>query len=543
MNAERVIFGTEQEYGMFLPDRCDQFGYRGYSDGEADQVVAAARLFLKYASRDNGRMPKLNLKELTTEYDLPPVMLKDLYKPTLDNCRVDWEDVLRVIGGSGQMLENGARFYVDAGHPEYSTPECRSAYDLLVAEKAGETIVNQARRLAEHSLGERIVIYKDNCDRHGNSYAAHENYLLRSRELFLALVIAPGFDSVHQSGRSDRRYDPDDLPQAHLAWLNYIVTRQIWAGAGKAVSDLSGEPGYQLSQRAEFFSQIASYSTMNDRGIINTRDVPHTHTTGLSRLHVIIGDANLCEVAVFLKVGVTALFLKMLENGFLDEAPTFIAARLERPVAANLAIARDLAFHQKYALGDRAVSVLEIQEECLRVLERFCETRYAPDKVESQVLRYYREVLRRLREEEREKLFGWLDHVTKFELIRRCKIDSKQAFKLDVGYHDIDPETGLYQKLLANGAIHRLASDEDVERAVHQPPVDTRAWLRGRTIAKFPGLFGGWNVLIPHDDCYGVKLRLDDPAGGTKERCEASLDQSRTFEDLVKNMEEANGND
>ncbi len=106
-----------------------------------------------------------------------------------------------------KTLVNGARYYVDHAHPEYSCPEVTNARDLVIHEKAGERVVEVSRREANRVLpsGTQMLIYKNNSDRKGNSYGSHENYLMDRRTSFKQIA-------------------------EHL--LPFFVTRQIYTGAG-----------------------------------------------------------------------------------------------------------------------------------------------------------------------------------------------------------------------------------------------------------------------------------------------------------------------
>ncbi|MCH7883123.1 proteasome accessory factor PafA2 family protein [Patescibacteria group bacterium] len=519
-----TIMGTEHEYGIYLPE-----SKRKGSDECAYQIVECARTRFRSSRRDTGY--ELTLEMIARDYGLSLWRVERLYKRF-----GDLNEVLRYVGGSGSMMANGARFYVDLGHPEYSTPECASAADLLVAERVGELIVDSARQLVEKSHQVRIDIHKDNSDRKGASFAAHENYLV-SPELFFDLV--PSREPLLHEKLSLRA----------SAWTNFLATRHIWAGSGKAGSDLGDHGiGFQLSQRAEFIRCVRSHSTTRHRGIINTRDNSYADDRRFKRLHVIIGDANMCEVAIFLKVGVSALFLKMLEDGFLNHADTLLYDLIQDPPNVVRLVSYDLSFSNKFVCqSGRRITALEIQEEALRVLERYCETHYSPDQVESRVLKYFRDTLFNLKTDPK-ALYGWLDHITKkMEIERHLKKTGKtdrdaSALYLDFLYHNIDQSRGLYWKLYEVGNIHRLAREEDIKKAVHEPPVNTRAWIRGKIIKKFSGVFGNWNKLnIPSGDGFIDTIIMNNPAVGGKKECEMLLKQCKTSLELVnrwKRMEQ-----
>ncbi len=198
------------------------------------------------------------------------------------------------LGLANVILPNGARYYVDHAHPEYSTPECLTPRELVVHDKAGERILERSLHEVALTLPSAppLSIYKNNSDGKGNSYGTHENYLV---------------DRATPFGDIVRDLTP------------FFVTRIVFTGAGKvgaeAPWDERGTGLYQLTQRADFFETEVGLETTLKRPIINTRDEPHADPEKYRRLHVIVGDANLCEVSTFLKIGTTAIVLKMIEDG------------------------------------------------------------------------------------------------------------------------------------------------------------------------------------------------------------------------------------
>ncbi|MEZ0298010.1 MAG: proteasome accessory factor PafA2 family protein, partial [Candidatus Methylacidiphilales bacterium] len=193
---------------------------------------------------------------------------------------------------SDLVLRNGARFYNDHAHPEFSTPECATLRDLIAQDKAGERILEDCALNVTTHGGRTVRLYKNNTDFLGHSYGCHDNYLIAR-----------------------------DIPWERVvrAMTPFLVTRQIFAGAGKVgyeSEDASGQgSGFQISQRADFFTELVSIDTMNRRPLINTRDEPHADNRRYRRFHVIIGDANMAQYATWLKVGTTALVLEALAQG------------------------------------------------------------------------------------------------------------------------------------------------------------------------------------------------------------------------------------
>src|SRR5438093_2308591 len=249
------------------------------------------------------------------------------------------------LGLANVILPNGARYYVDHAHPEYSTPECLTPRELVVHDKAGERILERSLEEVLRSMpaAPRLAIYKNNTDGKGNSYGTHENYLV------------------------DRALPFGDLVRDLTP---FFVSRTVFCGAGKlgteAQWDDRGRSIYQLTQRADFFETEVGLETTLKRPIINTRDEPHADPDKYRRLHVIIGDANMCEVATFLKVGSTALILKMAEDELLPDVS------LEAPVAALHEISWDVSCRQTVKLRDgRRIRPLELQWEYLDYAKKF----------------------------------------------------------------------------------------------------------------------------------------------------------------------------
>ena len=340
-----------------------------------------------------------------------------------------------------KVLTNGGRLYVDGAHPEYSTPECSNARDVVIYEKAGERLLDLCRRHANRQLpphGE-ILIYKNNSDGKGNSYGYHENYLV-SRRI------------------RTKREVTDNFEKLYLPLTAFLVSRIVFCGAGK-VGGENGSEGveYQISQRADFFETWIGLDTMAKRPIINTRDEPHADEEKYRRLHVIVGDANLSEVATYLKVGTTAVVLSMIEDGFLDE--DFLG--MEDPVRAMKEISHDLTCRRRVRLKrGREYSAVEIQREYLAKALEYYSTRETPPQV-ADVLERWGRVLDGLQEDP-SSLDRELDWVIKRELIqsymrrKQCTFDDHRIALLDLQYHDLRQEKGLYYRLAQEGLVERL---------------------------------------------------------------------------------------
>jgi proteasome accessory factor A len=413
------------------------------------------------------------------------------------------------------ILPNGARYYVDHAHPEYSTPECTNPRDLVIWDRAGERILNISRMRAEAASPpeQRILIYKNNTDSKGNSYGTHENYLMDRRCSFARIV-------------------------QHL--MPFFATRQIFTGAGKVGSENNLEyTPYQISQRADFLETEVGLETMHSRPIINTRDEPHADPEKYRRLHVIVGDANMSEVSTYLKVGTTAIVLSMIEDDAIDRDLT-----LDSAVQAFRAISRDLTCRVPVRLkSGRSATAVEVQREFLELAHRYYRDREL-DTVTKDVLVRWEHVLDRL-EQDPMTLTREVDWVIKRDLLESYRArhdidwtDSRIAM-IDLQYHDIRPGKGLYLKLEETDAVERIVTDDDIARAVHQPPHDTRAYFRGMCLQRYAEdiVSASWDSII-FDLKEGPlkKIFMLEPLRGTETFVRRLLDESPTARDLLRNI-------
>ncbi len=364
---------------------------------------------------------------------------------------------------SNVFLRNGARLYLDVGsHPEYATPECDSVDELVVHDKAGERIlegllVDAERRLREEGIAGDIYLFKNNTDSAGNSYGCHENYLVGRHGEFgrLADVLIP-----------------------------FLVTRQIICGAGKVLQTPRGAV-YCVSQRAEHIWEGVSSATTRSRPIINTRDEPHADAERFRRLHVIVGDSNMSETTMLLKVGATDLVLRMVEAGVVMRDLT-----LENPIRAIREVSHDMTGRRKVRLANgREASSLEIQTEYLEKARDFVDRRGA-DPVVLRVLDLWERTVNAVDTGNLDAVAREIDWVTKYQLIERYRnkydlpLSSPRVAQLDLAYHDVHRGRGLYYLLERRGSVDRVARDLAIFEAKSVPPQTTRARLRGEFIRK-----------------------------------------------------------
>jgi proteasome accessory factor A len=358
---------------------------------------------------------------------------------------------------SNAFLVNGARFYQDTGcHPEYSTPECDNIQDLIAHDKAGERLLESCLPFAEERLKEEglqgdIHIFKNNTDSMGNTYGCHENYLMK-RDV--------------------------DFWKVTEQLIPFFVTRQIYTGAGKVLR-LSGKPHYFISQRAQHIHEKTSSSTTSSRSIINTRDEPHADAEKYRRLHIIVGDSNMSEFTTYMKVGTTAVVLSMIEEGFAVQD-----FELEDPVKAIREISRDTTLKKRVKLEDgREFSAIEIQRAYVEQAKAFYE-QCKPDDVIGDIIENWDRILNQLDKDPME-LSSEIDWVIKKELIesfmdkKGCGLDDPRIPLMDLQYHNVKRERGLFYLLEKKNLVRRVAREEDVRTAMTEPPQTTRAKIRG----------------------------------------------------------------
>jgi len=343
-----------------------------------------------------------------------------------------------------RILNNGARFYNDHGHPEYATPECSRLLDLVAHDRAGEGIALAAAKVVGATL------YKNNSDYSGASYGTHENYLV-----------------------------PREIGYERLAtgFLPLLVCRQLFTGAGKVGSEAGRPVDFQLSQRADFMSEVAGVDTLYRRPIFNTRDEPHADAAKWMRLHVICGDANRSEWATAMKVGMVSIALDLIE---IEEAPIW---RLADPVRAFADVSKDHEFCWKIALGrDSWTTGPDILESYLAAADKHLAGR---DAETDWVLSEWNAALADLKTEPM-RLADRADWAAKRALLDTYaedigKWDLAHLRSVEMEYHDIDPQTSLFDVVVGIGRMRRLVDEGRVIDCMSAPP-NTRAMQRGELV-------------------------------------------------------------
>ena len=361
---------------------------------------------------------------------------------------------------SNVFLSNGSRLYLDVGsHPEYATAECDSIEQLVVHDRAGERILeglvaDAQQRLHDEGISGDIYLFKNNTDSAGNSYGCHENYLIERHGEFAKMA--------------------DQL-------IPFLVSRQIITGAGKVLQTPRGAQ-YCVSQRADHIWEGVSSATTRSRPIINTRDEPHADAELYRRLHVIVGDSNMSEVTTLLKVGTADLVLRMIEAGVVMRDMS-----LENPIRAIREMSHDLTGRKTVKLSTgRELSALEIQWEYYEKAADFADRRgLATDVTISRVLELWGRALKAIEGDDLSLIDREIDWAIKLRLLERymakhdLTLASPRIAQLDLAYHDISRNRGLFSIMEQRGLVDRVSRDIDVFAAKSIPPQTTRAKLRG----------------------------------------------------------------
>ncbi|HKS31619.1 MAG TPA: proteasome accessory factor PafA2 family protein [Chthoniobacterales bacterium] len=477
----RRVFGLETEYGITLT-----------GTETVDVVAESIELVRRYT--DHGALMKWDYDLEDPHLDARGFRARELLQDTdesayyeIDKRRpLSFEEIK-----SDLVLSNGARFYNDHAHPEYSTPECTTLRQIAAQEKAGERILAECARRRNLKLtpGNEVRLYKNNTDFAGHSYGCHDNYLMTR-----------------------------DIPWDRIVTgiLPFLVTRQIFAGAGKMGIEgesSQGDPGiFQISQRADFFSVVVSIDTMNRRPLVNTRDEPHVDASRYRRFHVILGDSNMSEWATAMKVGTTALVLDLIERG--------IAPQLEiaQPVDTNKSISRDPTYDWIIELKDgRKISAIDLQRIYLSAATKLWSD--PPDEEHAWILSEWDNVLNDL-ERDPMSTRDRVDWSAKKFLLDALQQDEKLSWSdpwlqsIDLEYHNLDLDRGLYYELVRKGLMRRVSSEEDIKAAIFNPPETTRAFFRGRAVARFNDEISSiqWDEIVFSNGAYSHRVALPEAA-------------------------------
>jgi len=517
MSIPKVV-GIEQEYAIQIK-----------GDPTLSAFEASCMLVNAYARSVGLREPGMQmLWDYAHETPFEDIRGR-LFRKSVTRQVVSDEDNLRINAG----LPNGARFYTDHAHPEYSTAECRSARQAMACDKAGEIILRKAVAQLKLLCPEvAVTLYKNNSDHKGHSYGCHENYL----------VDADGHDNLLAG----------DARAIDRLLIPFLVTRQVFAGGGKVGGEAahSRDAGYQISQRADFIENLYGLETTYARPIINTRSEHHADAGRFRRLHLIIGDANMCEVAGFVKLGSTQIVLQMMEDAFLTDDWS-----LKDPIEALRRISQNYEAAIELNNGRRMTAV-QIQRLFLERAEAFKNTAGASAIPEySEILLRWTAILdglERLKlspdldiEDDPGDLIQQLDWVLKLWLLNRYRRARDSAWDhpllrvLDLQYHRVDNLEGIFYKLQRDGLVMRLCDDKEIDRFVSHAPGDTRAYFRSRCIQKYAQeiFLLNWEVVgFDHGEVHRM-VPLLNPLKGTREQFESLFAKCADSAALISAME------
>ncbi|MDF8266191.1 depupylase/deamidase Dop [Luteipulveratus flavus] len=498
----RRVMGVETEYGISVPGNPD-----------ANPMVLSGRVVTAYATQVGMRAARAGW-DYEDETPLHDARGFEMSRAQADQSQLTDEEDPTL---ANVVLTNGARLYVDHAHPEYSSPEVTTPRAAVTWDRAGELVMREAVRLLSEPGAPGVNLYKNNTDGKGSSYGTHENYLMSRETPFSEIV-------------------------RHL--VPFFTVRQVMCGSGRVgIGTESTRPGFQIAQRSDFFEVEVGLETTLKRPIVNTRDEPHAVADRYRRLHVIIGDANHCDVANLLKMGTTSLVLGMIEAGAIPDDLT-----LAQPVTTLRDLSHDPSLRTPVRLLDgRQMTPVDLLWRYYELAGKWLDSTHGgmPDDDTAEVMQRWEQVLTGL-ETDPMSLHRELDWVAKLRLLRsyaeRDGLDwsDPRLRAIDIQWSDVREDKGLFNRLLAKGAVERLVDEDDVRAAVVAPPEDTRAYFRGTCLARFPQevAAASWDSII--FDVAGQqslqRVPMLEPERGTRAGVGALLDESTDAADLLRRL-------
>jgi Pup amidohydrolase len=499
MSVVRVM-GIETEYGISVP---------GHPNVNA--MMVSSQIVNAYANSVAGARTGRARWDYDEETPLRDARGFDMTRADADPSQLTDADA----GMANAVLTNGARLYVDHAHPEYSSPEVLTPLDALRYDRAGEMVMQRAAELASALPGvDPIRLYKNNTDNKGASYGTHENYLMRRSTPFAQIV---------------------------TGLIPFFVTRQAITGAGRVGIGQDGRThGFQLSQRADFFEVEVGLETTLKRPIINTRDEPHADPQYHRRLHVIVGDANMSETSTYLKMGMSALVLTLIEDG-IDLSDLTLAA----PVAEMHHVSHDSSLQHKLELKDgRRMTAIEMLRTYAERADHRAQATLGStaDAQTVDVLSRWHTILDKL-DDDPSQCADELDWVAKLQVLegyrRRDNLDWSHARLglVDLQYSDMQRGKGIARRLESLGTLKRITTDQEIAHAMVNPPLDTRAWFRGECLRRYPESIAAasWDSVV--FDVVGraslQRVPTLDPLRGTQAHVGALLDRCATADQLL----------
>ncbi|WP_446663648.1 depupylase/deamidase Dop [Flexivirga sp. B27] len=496
----RRIMGIETEYGISVP-----------GEPTANPMVQSGRVVTAYATQVGMRAARAGW-DYEDEAPLRDARGFDMARGAADPSQLTDEEDPTL---ANVVLTNGARLYVDHAHPEYSSPEVTTPRDAITWDRAGESVMREAVRLLARPDIPGVNLYKNNTDGKGASYGTHENYLMDRATQFSEIV-------------------------RHL--IPFFVARQVMCGSGRVGLGVeSREPGFQLAQRSDFFEVEVGLETTLKRPLINTRDEPHAAADRYRRLHVILGDANHCDVTNLLKLGTTSLVLGMIEDGAINEDLT-----VHKPVEALHRLSHDPTLRETVEVaGGRTMTGVQLLWSYYELADKWLSQVYDgeldPDTAE--VMQRWEQVLTKLERDPMEaaREVDWVAKLKTLESYReRGGLDwsDHRLRAIDIQWSDVRSEKGIFNKLAAAGRFEELIDADAVRRAVTEPPSDTRAFFRGTCLAKFPEevAAASWDSVIFDVGSQPSLQRVPmlEPARGTKAHVGPLLERASSADELLR---------
>jgi len=369
--------------------------------------------------------------------------------------------------GNGGFLLNGGRLYLDMGHIEYASPECLHLRDVVAYDLAGDQLLQSA--LESLDAADRVSFIKNNIDHTtGATFGCHENYLMKREAQFTPPVLG--------------------------TLLAFLATRQIFTGAGRvgqanplAFDFQLPQPevhvDFQLSQRADHIVNDIYQWVQFNRAIINARDEPLADYRKYRRLHLLIGDSNMSPFAAALKIGTTACVLSLLEEGHLPKNLSLVDA-----VQSTRDISRDPTGAWIVRLENgKTIGGLEIQWQFYELAQKHLG---GANEETDWLLESWSFTLEALGNKP-ESLIGGVDWITKKWLLETFMESEKLSWddpwlqSLDLEYHNIDPEKGLFFGVNPAKRIGEWNNSVRRTEASYHPPANTRAAGRAQAVAWF----------------------------------------------------------
>ncbi|MGN6413223.1 depupylase/deamidase Dop [Flexivirga sp.] len=500
----RRIMGIETEYGISVP-----------GDPTANPMVLSGRVVTAYATQVGMRAARAGW-DYEDEAPLRDARGFDMARGAADASQLTDEEDPTL---ANVVLTNGARLYVDHAHPEYSSPEVTTPRDAITWDRAGESVMREAVRLLSPAGAPGVNLYKNNTDGKGASYGTHENYLMSRATPFSEIV-------------------------RHL--IPFFVARQVMCGSGRVgIGIESGKPGFQLAQRSDFFEVEVGLETTLKRPIINTRDEPHAVADRYRRLHVILGDANHCDVTNLLKLGTTSLVLGMIEDGAVTRDLT-----VEKPVEALRRLSHDPTLRATVEVaGGRTLTGVQLLWEYYELADAWLQRLYGGelDDDTAEVMQRWEQVLSTLERDPMEaaREVDWVAKLRTLESYRaRDGLDwsDHRLRAIDIQWSDVRADKGIFNRLAAAGRFEQLVDDAAVQRAMSEPPTDTRAFFRGTCLARFPQevAAASWDSVIfdVRSQPSLQRVPMLEPERGTRAHVGALLDRAGSADELLRLLAE-----